>query len=274
MTVELDYKIREWLINPFPLWNPTISSSMIHAIVPTINFKGYSIQQSLTGIYDSIQLLPLGNQQTFPLLELPSLSLAAFYDEHGLEPIQTSDAVLKINGALEELKLVEAAYMDVTLLVKTLQIIRSEQTDTDTSYSHPDIPFSIFVSLCEDDSTISNLRVAESILHEAMHLKLTIVERLVPLIESGSNATYFSPWREEERPARGVLHGLFVFCALFDFFKIIKLYKTTSKELDYVDNRISRIKKEINFLVDFPDCSSLTIYGKKLTKGLLYSALC
>lgn len=271
--MSLEHNISRWLNKPSPIWDPTISSLAIDSIVPPIDAKRYSIQQSLTGVYDDKQLLQLNNQQMFPLLELPSSLLSDFYDRHGLKPEQTENAAFKINRAFEEIQLVEAAYMDIMLLVKTIQIICSEQPVTDTSYSHPEIPFSIFISVCEDTSMISNLRVAESILHEAMHLKLSLVERIIPLVEFGSKTVYFSPWREEERPIRGVLHGLFVFRALFDFFKTIKRYKVSSKELDYLDNRLSQIKEEINSLVDFPNCNGLTRYGRELANSLSYSRL-
>ena len=44
--------------------------------------------------------------------------------------------------------------------------------------------------------------------------QLTLIEAVVPLI-SGSPTTAFSPWKLEERPIQGVLHGLYVFGVIF-----------------------------------------------------------
>ncbi len=151
----------------------------------------------------------------------------------------------------------------------SIHIFRPPDVEIDLSYSHPQIPFSIFLSVCEDDSTISNFRLAESILHEAMHLKLTLIENIVPLVEANTNTLFYSPWRSEERPIKGVLHGLFVFRAIKEFYE--ELYKTIkfSEAEEYFSTRISQIKNEITLLKGFAASSELTVEGANLSKNLL-----
>ncbi|MEJ7684092.1 MAG: hypothetical protein WKG06_40815 [Segetibacter sp.] len=103
--------------------------------------------------------------------------MQSFYDEHGLElltenEIEADGALWKLKKAISILRLIEPAYNCITDLIRSIQILRQPDVEIDLSYSHPQIPFSIFLSVCDDDSIVSSLRVAESILHEAMHLKV------------------------------------------------------------------------------------------------------
>ena len=82
----------------------------------------------------------------------------------------------------------------------------------------------------------------EAILHEAMHLQLSLIERYIPLIEStGETKLYYSPWRNEARPARGVLHGLFVFRAIYEFFSILIVHPQSVSVKFYVNKRLENI---------------------------------
>ncbi len=96
----------------------------------------------------------------------------------------------------------------VASLARILHVIQVEDDDFDKSYSEPDLPFSIFVSVPEARRSDATLRVAESIVHETMHLQLTLVERRVPLVNPASEAQFYSPWRGTDREASGVLHAL------------------------------------------------------------------
>jgi HEXXH motif-containing protein len=153
--------------------------------------------------------------------------------------------------------------------VRTIQVLRTDDADIDLSYSHPNIPFSIFISVCDNESMISNLRVAESILHEAMHLKLTLIEDLIPLIKPDTNSLYYSPWRNEERPAKGVLHGLFVFRAIREFYKELQKIGIFIDSENYLENRLREIENEVEQLKDFATSPSLNELGTNLVISLL-----
>ncbi len=80
----------------------------------------------------------------------------------------------------------------------------------------PRWPYRIFISI-PARSRVQDLRVAEAVVHEAMHLILTNFERVSPLVSD--ERTLKSPWRSELRPAAGVLHGIYVFCCISRFFR-------------------------------------------------------
>ncbi len=230
-------------------------------------------------------IFPFRSETDFPIsdndkgeivyLEAPSFEyLLKFYDEHGLYPCSEDDlesnaAITKLKSAFAIIDLVKPAHFCITKLVRSIQVLKQEDEEVDVSYSHPKIPFSIFVSVCQDNSMLSNLRVAESILHEAMHLKLTLIENVMPLVKPNTGNLYFSPWREEKRPAQGVLHGAFVFCAILHFCKLILSNLKSLNEINYVLFRIQQISDEIKQLKDFHLCDDLTTDGAILIKNLL-----
>ena len=77
------------------------------------------------------------------------------------------------------------------------------------------MPGRIFISI-PTSSDVRNLRVAEAIVHEAMHLNLTNLERVTELVRY--NQPQISPWRAELRPAAGLLHGIYVFSCVSLFY--------------------------------------------------------
>ncbi len=88
----------------------------------------------------------------------------------------------------------------------------------DISHSEPRWPQTIFVSVPSRPGQVSALRAAENIVHEAMHLQLTILENASPLV-ANERAKMTSPWRDEPRHLQGVLHGLYVFTCIAAFFE-------------------------------------------------------
>jgi hypothetical protein len=276
----LQEHIENYIEHPFPLWDNELTKLLVankwHELSTGVSLNeqyNYNITNSITkGQHNDEFMIPLlgSNIQ----IAIPTLPLQSFYKEHGLKTTDFENdqlvIIAKINSALAVIQSVPEAFLFINQLVKSVQLIEAEYTDTDTSYSHPDIPFSIFFSVCEEDSIISNLRVAESILHEAMHLKLTLIESHIHLIVPNSKEVFYSPWRDEERPLRGVLHGLFVFRAILDFYNLLaKEYSNNSIEMNYLKSRIEEIERDFEALKTFPNCHGLTVYGKPLVEKLL-----
>lgn len=282
--MELTEAVHKFIQQPFPLWECELTDILVqnkwielkaHGIN---NLNEYSTSRVINNpnlSFDTKFLVSdkIDNEAIY--LEVPSLALLeSFYPKHGLVAhslyeLEPNKATSKIKSALKSFDLVEPIHTFIKKLVRLIQVLKQEECENDVSYSHPNIPFSIFISVCENDSIIDNLRVAESILHEAMHLKLTLIENIVPLIKPNSTALYYSPWREEERPIRGVLHGLFVFRAIFDFYNQLNHVINPSTATNYVLNRKEQINAEFNLLKDFRHCPELTKEGAILSKNLL-----
>jgi HEXXH motif-containing protein len=202
----------------------------------------------------------------------PSSALSSFYEKHGLELLALNnyaEVASKVISAIDILNNIQPVGAFIRQIVSSVQILEAEDKETDISYSHPDIPFSIFFSLCEPMSIISDLRVAESILHEAMHLKLTLIENYCSLVKPHTRQTFHSPWRDEQRPIRGVLHGMFVFKAISDLYALI-LTKTKNENIEsFILKRRRQIADEMLSIRDFYNSPGLTKEGRQLAIKLI-----
>ena len=281
--MRLEDSISKFIERPFPLWETNLTQELVLNKWKQLQQFGLTNRDDYTTARiwlnnpllqpDKKILTTEGNgENTF--LEMPSPLLKSFYEEHGLEILcnKESESVIvlkKLQSAFKILQQVKPVYDCITTLVRTIQVLRTDDPEIDLSYSHPKIPFSIFVSVCEDASTISNLRVAESILHEAMHLKLTLIEEIVPLVLTSTAKLYYSPWKNEQRSTQGVLHGLFVFRVIYEFWKELDRNNDTPNPQNFFCSRKREIEREIISLKDFNSHIGLTEYGASLAINLL-----
>lgn len=208
-----------------------------------------------------------------PTTEIETLSgeYASEYHKAGVSfyspnEILNTGVLTCIEDAFVILNQVPSLMRTVATLVRSLHVIKPEDTERDISFSEPEDPFSIFVSVPEERIVNDGLRVAEAIVHEAMHLQLTLIERTLLLISS-SNGNYFSPWRGEYRNAQGLLHALYVFCVVNRFLE--GLSSSGYYHSSYVYERRQEIVTEINGTLLFQGCSELTSVGRDLVRFLL-----
>ncbi len=141
----------------------------------------------------------------------------------------------------------------------------------DISHSEPCWSDRIFVSVPDRTDSIGTLRLAESVIHEAMHLHLSRFERNTPLVCS-EQGTVFSPWRQAFRPYGGVLHGLFVFCCLREYFRGLP-QDQEQLALGHIRQRVKEIDVEIAQLDLAALEAGLSIPGKTLLMRLLKGAV-
>lgn len=165
-------------------------------------------------------------------------------------------------AAAPNLKATVAAYL------RCVHVLQPPGVDVDVSYSDPDVPFSVFVSIpCPGRHAA--LRLAESLVHECMHLHLTLIEAVLPLV-AHVRASTFSPWMGRPRPLRGVLHGLYVFSAVGAFLRILERGGSLRpEEAAFAARRRRQIAGEVG-QVDHPALAAgLTGDGKVLVERLL-----
>ena len=173
----------------------------------------------------------------------------------------------QLDKALSLLDLVPTLRPTICQLVRALHVIDPGDDDTDVSFSNPAVPFSIFVSVPPTASETGILRVAEAILHEAMHLNLTLIGQIVPLVEPRGRMQY-SPWRGEERDSEGITQALYVFSVIRSFFSALP--GTLSYESgDHASDRMQQIDSQIRQAKDFRGCEELTPHGAALVARLL-----
>lgn len=187
----------------------------------------------------------------------------------GAEEIVANGVCGRIEEALEILDGVPTVLPTVGALVRALHLIDPVDEEVDVSFSEPGLPFSAFVSVPGPGSVAGALRVAEALLHEAMHLQLTLVEEVVPLV-TPTERTYFSPWRNEHRTAQGVLHALYVFRVIDTFLGAAPLEGRALAPLRrHVRERRATIARQVWEIHDFRECVDLTKDGAAFVDRLL-----
>ncbi len=207
-------------------------------------------------------------------LEWPDhLRIASFYELNGLssrymDRQRGENVIAFLREVFQCIRGVRPAYECLTHLVRMIQLLQEKSSTEDTSYSHPGLPFSIFLSIPENNSPDVVIRVAESIIHEVMHLYLTLIEKSVDLVRDG-NAQFYSPWRGQDRSIRGVLHGAFVFRAVFDFLHGVTKSLTTESQVQHCRDRQVEIRSQLEQISDFPSCTGLTVTGAELARALV-----
>ena len=187
-----------------------------------------------------------------------------FLDAHQV----AGTVVHQLDEALSFLNLVPTVWPTIWTLVRSLHIIDPGGDDTDVSFSDPDLPFSVFVSVPRTWSEVAALRVAEAVLHEAMHLQLTLVERVVTLVLP-QRSTYYSPWRDEQRSSEGILQALYTFSVIRSFLRVIPLPRRPNPVSNHVASRIEQIGCQIEQAEGFRECDELTPDGAALVARLL-----
>ena len=218
---------------------------------------------------DRIELarLDLGNSLECVIESLPASNRAP-YEAAGLVFAKWSSPgadLAILQSALSLMASVPSLHATVAQYLRCLHILESPGVDYDVSHSDPGVPLSIFASVPPGEGK-GRLRLAESIIHECMHLQLTIAEKVLPLVEA-PEVRFFSPWRQTLRPVTGVLHGLYVFAVVHEFFRVLsRTGFLTSDESIFINKRRRKIIAEAAQVAFLPSAEGLTEDGRLLVR--------
>jgi HEXXH motif-containing protein len=148
--------------------------------------------------------------------------------------------------------------------VQELLVLDAPDEWYDVSHSEPRWPNLIFVSL-PPPTPVGDVRLAEAIVHEAMHLNLSFLEHRTQLV--AEDRQLFSPWRLGPRPAAGVLHGVYVFASLLRFFEILQNQEGLSLEQrEHIKSRRADIIEECRQIPWNELWNSLTSEGQAIAR--------
>lgn len=76
------------------------------------------------------------------------------------------------------------------------------------------------------------LSCAETFVHEVQHLKLSAVQDLVTLTLPDDGSRYYAPWRDDPRPASGLLQGAYAFLGVSRFWREQRKYMGNESRAD------------------------------------------
>ena len=213
--------------------------------------------------------LRLGDNLLCQLEVLPEKSRSIF-KETGLifAPCSLNeDDVPNLQSALSLIGTVPPLYLTVAHFMRSLHVLEAPNEEYDVSHSDPSVPFSIFVTIPSAER-YGRLRLAESIIHECMHLQLTVFEGLFPLVDDQNKVAY-SPWRLAVRPLAGVIHGLYVFTVISTWLKILTRSNSLNPwEQNFVEKRQEEITRETDQVMTLPSEPGITDAGRDFTRYL------
>ncbi len=125
------------------------------------------------------------------------------------------------------------------------------------------------VVLTEPSSAIG---LAATLVHEHQHLKLNALHDLVPLFDDDGGARFYSPWRNDPRPTSGLLHGVYAFLGVGDFWLRTCRQRSTGPRWG-AHLELARITGQLSLVCDtLARCSDLTEVGSELVTHLTRQA--
>ena len=136
--------------------------------------------------------------------------------ERGLEVIPAGPAPDFVRRVGKALAILDAYFPEAASLVRsrTWRIVPVAEWAT-VSYSSAREPGIAYINVRSSPL----LRLAEDLLHESVHMRLHEIESRHDLVaRAGRRERFYSPWRREWRPLRGVLHAVCTFTAGAMFF--------------------------------------------------------
>ena len=208
------------------------------------------------------------NSDKYLIEVLPNTS-RSYYENIGLI-FSDHCPITAFPTALDLISTVPSLYNTISQHLRSLHILVAPTDDHDVSHSDPTVPFSIFVSIPPSGARC-RMRLAESIIHETMHLQLSTIERILPLVDQ-PEAMHFSPWQQTPRPVSGLLHGLYVSTVIHSFFCITALSGfLTPDELQLANSRRRKIADEVVLLSSHGWTDSLSTIGRCLADRLVQS---
>lgn len=235
-----------------------------------IDATSYSSQAILSGKVEQVEKLTWVNGNRIPIVPVPAECLGesdqyGSYIQGDVLPLDVKDCIEEAFAILETEKTIAETVLS---LVKNLHILKLENDAYDTSFSLPNIPFSIFISVPTERLNHDSLRVAEAILHESMHLQLSLIEKNIRLMAE-VNQMFYSPWKAENRDAGGILHALYVFQTIRGFVSQLLNNEQYENFYSYLNKRKNNIEEEISSISGFEKSNALTDIGKLLAQKLI-----
>ena len=219
---------------------------------------------------------PDGAEDGIVLLECLSSRVVAELDAVGLSLGDFDDSAVSANiGVLRQAwHLVHGVWPELSssigYLVRCAHLLKAPSPEVDCSYSRPDLPFSVFLSVPDRGARARIERVTEALVHETMHLQLSLVERRIPLVEpTRAGAVAFSPWRGGERNVRGVLHALHVFVVVQRLWRHAVQRKPCGLDREFAVARVGAIRDEVAGTRHLAASPGLSREGRQLVSQLL-----
>ncbi|HEX5262494.1 MAG TPA: HEXXH motif-containing putative peptide modification protein [Phenylobacterium sp.] len=221
----------------------------------------------LPGLEISVAVAPLSADWLWPLVVPAPIDITAHVRASGLQlaEIRLTDSGLFAKAA-EAIAWAPSLAAIVATRVASVHLLQAEP-GYDVSHSEPHWRDRIFVSIPDRSDEVGAMRLAEGIIHEALHLHLTELEAITPLVRDRTGRLA-SPWRLGPRSFGGVLHGAFVFVSLQAYFDAVTAPSESAVGV-HLDQRRAEIADELSQVDLATLAAGLTDDGKAFLAYLL-----
>ena len=198
-----------------------------------------------------------------------------------------NSAYLVVDSALENPRMLSAEYLHQTcLLVEKAgspDILRMALSviinlnKFNPEFDMVSYQLATFLGVVYSDYTNHPLHYAESILHESVH---SLFNSFLQAMEINlSNHTpngreLYSPWKDQKRPAFGLVHAIITFSVIYDFYRVLRegdgFGLLTTAQVEYCENRA---RFELDRLAQVRDSiyPALTEFGDERITELVVS---
>jgi HEXXH motif-containing protein len=114
------------------------------------------------------------------------------------------------------------------------------------------------------------ITTALTLAHEVQHVKLTALTQLFPLVVAAYNDHFYAPWRDDPRPAIGLLQGAYAHLGVAKFWKQHLAYNKDNSNRQYGNIEFTRWRSAVRDTVCCLSTSGrLTPLGQLFTQGML-----
>ena len=214
----------------------------------------------------TLSVCPLVSHRNYSLpLQLYSFNLPAFDDSAPALEAGLSYQVEQIPVVQRALSLIDQYHHRTFAQLQDfirLMAFKPGETGGYGNLSYSDLPGALICS-----AAANPYELAETLIHEFHHNRLFCIEEISPILLPADPAdelptAYYSPWRNDPRPLRGVLHALYVFTPVCEFW--LNLYRSDSPEIlsdalmrDYICSQMIMLSMQLQIGLD-----QLKTYGR------------
>ena len=241
-------------------WRSYSTSKYLGGVEPIVLYTT-EIDGSMVDSALNVELLPKEIADRWQMQELQFATDTDIRDMRFLEVL---------TKALDLIRVASPLLGTVAGICRSLHVVLAPDRDFDVSFSDPCLPFSAFVSCPLAGERDRAERLAENLIHEALHLQLSLVETIEPLVIGlPDEKPVLSPWKGGGRTVRGLVHAVYVFGNLRCFWKCIAARVPGSSS--FASRRIETIEYEMARALHLAESQSLTPTGRKLAVSFLVS---
>lgn len=241
-----------------------------NTITIRVNEKSFAIDKGDIQRAYRIPVFEIEGYNEIKLLCIRDLSLFGEDYINSINPdVDGKELSVMISESLDFINSVNSALSErISLLEKWYVPLFTPNSQTHTSFTNNHLSGVLFLSPATD-----YFRLGEAIVHEFHHAELNLL-MVTEVLFQASGEKYYSPWRNDPRPLGGLLHGVYVFSELIDFYQQAENLPNMKISKNQLRSRRSDLVHKVRIALEQVPFDRLTPLGLKIIECIkikLYS---